>query len=278
MRNKIQHIKEFINKYKTLFIVLSVLKLLLKIGIVLYFICKANDVAAQSTNKILRQGNKEYNNQKYNNATESYSKALQKEPKDVRAHFNQGDALFQLNELDKAKEAYTTAAKLSKNTDIQAKCFYNIGNAFYKQEKWEESAKAYKVSLKLNPKDADAKYNLMMALSKIKKNGGGGKDNKKDKDNKDNKKDNKDQKKDDKQDQNKQNQQDKQQGQDKKDQQGQDKKDEQQQGQQKEQQGEMTKEQAEKLLEAMQAEEGKVQQKLAKEKGKPIKGKVQKDW
>lgn len=171
MRNKIQHIKEFIKKHKTLFIVLSVLKLLLKIGIVLYFICKANDVAAQSTNKILRQGNKEYNNQKYNNATESYSKALQKEPKDVRAHFNQGDALFQLNELDKAKEAYTTAAKLSKNTDIQAKCFYNIGNAFYKQEKWEESAKAYKVSLKLNPKDADAKYNLMMALSKIKKNG-----------------------------------------------------------------------------------------------------------
>ncbi|MBK6273239.1 MAG: tetratricopeptide repeat protein [Saprospirales bacterium] len=169
MQNKLQHIKEFIKKHKTLFIVLTVLKLLLKIGIVLYFVCKVNDVAAQSTNKILRQGNKEYKNQKYNNATESYSKALQKEPKDVRAHFNQGDALFQLNELDKAKESYTNAAKLSTNTDIQAKCFYNIGNAYYKQEKWEESAKAYKTSLKLNPKDADAKYNLMMALSKIKK-------------------------------------------------------------------------------------------------------------
>jgi Ca-activated chloride channel family protein len=169
MQNKLQHIKEFIKKHKTLFIVLTVLKLLLKIGIVLYFVCKVNDVAAQSTNKILRQGNKEYKNQKYNNATESYSKALQKEPKDVRAHFNQGDALFQLNELEKAKESYTNAAKLSTNTDIQAKCFYNIGNAFYKQEKYEESAKAYKTSLKLNPKDADAKYNLMMALSKIKK-------------------------------------------------------------------------------------------------------------
>lgn len=167
MKNKLQHIKEFIKKHKTLFIVLSVLKLLLKIGIVLYFVCKANDAAAQSTNKILRQGNKEYNNQKYNNATESYSKALQKEPKDVRANFNQGDALYQLNELDKAKDAYTTAAKLTNNTDVQAKCFYNIGNVLYKQQKYEESAKAYKVSLKLNPKDADAKYNLMMALAKI---------------------------------------------------------------------------------------------------------------
>ena len=270
MQNKLQHIKEFIKKHKTLFIVLTVLKLLLKIGIVLYFVCKVNDVAAQSTNKILRQGNKEYKNQKYNNATESYSKALQKEPKDVRAHFNQGDALFQLNELDKAKESYTNAAKLSTNTNIQAKCFYNIGNAYYKQEKWEESAKAYKTSLKLNPKDADAKYNLMMALSKIKKDASENKDKKKDK--KDDKKDDKqDQKKDDKQDQNKQNKPDEKQGQDKKDEQGQ--------GQQpKEQPGQMTKEQAEKLLEAMQAEEGKVQQKLAKEKGKPVKGKVQKDW
>ena len=212
MQNKLQHIKEFIKKHKTLFIVLTVLKLLLKIGIVLYFVCKVNDVAAQSTNKILRQGNKEYKNQKYNNATESYSKALQKEPKDVRAHFNQGDALFQLNELDKAKESYTNAAKLSTNTDIQAKCFYNIGNAFYKQEKYEESAKAYKTSLKLNPKDADAKYNLMMALSKIKKDASENKDKKKDK--KDDKKDDKqDQKKDDKQDQNKQNKPDEKQGQ-----------------------------------------------------------------
>ena len=266
MQNKLQHIKEFIKKHKTLFIVLTVLKLLLKIGIVLYFVCKVNDVAAQSTNKILRQGNKEYKNQKYNNATESYSKALQKEPKDVRAHFNQGDALFQLNELDKAKESYTNAAKLSTNTDIQARCFYNIGNAFYKQEKWEESAKAYKTSLKLNPKDADAKYNLMMALSKIKKDASQNKDK-----NKDKKDDKQDQKKDDKQDQNKQNQP--------QDKQGQDKKKDQGQGQQpKDQPGQMTKEQAEKLLEAMQAEEGKVQQKLAKEKGKPVKGKVQKDW
>ncbi len=267
MQNNIQKIKAFIAKHKTVLVVISIIKIILKIAFVCYFVCKAQETKAQTANKILRQGNKEYKKQQYNNATESYSKAIQKEPKDVRAHFNQGDALFQLNELDKAKESYTTAAKLSKNTDIQAKCFYNIGNAFYKQEKWEESAKAYKSSLKLNPKDADAKYNLMMALSKIKKEGGGGKNNKKDQ-----KDDKKDDKKEDQQNQNKQDkkeQQQNQQGQDKKDNQG---------NQPKEQPGQLSKEQAEKLLEAMQAEEGKVQQKLAKEKVAPKKTKVQKDW
>jgi len=267
--NKIfQHIKSFIRKHKTIFIVLSIIKLLLKVGLLIFFVAKANGASAQTTNKLLREGNKLYNKEKYNNATESYSKALQKAPKDVRAGFNQGDALYKLNELDKAKELFNTVAKTSTNTDIQARAHYNVGNAWYKQEKWEESAKAYKQSLKLNPKDEDAKYNLMMALAKIKKNGGGGKDNQKDKD----KQDKKDQDKDKKQDKNQQqngnnNPQQNQQGQDK-----------QQQQQKAEQQGQISNEEAQKLLDAIGAEEGKVQQKLSKDKNKPQKTKVQKDW
>ncbi len=169
MKDKIQHIKAFIKKHKTLFVILTVIKFAIKVGMVLYFLLKANDTKAQSTNSLLRKGNKEYSKEKYNNATESYSKALQLAPKDVRANFNQGDALFKLNQLDKAKEHFTIVANTSTNTDIKAKAHYNIGNILYKQEKWEESARAYKESLKLNPKDEQAKYNLMMALAKIKK-------------------------------------------------------------------------------------------------------------
>jgi Ca-activated chloride channel family protein len=264
MTKLIQHIKAFIKKHKTLIIVLTVIKLLLKIGLVIFFIAKANNAKAQSANTLLREGNKLYAKEKYNNATESYSKALQKAPKDIRAIFNQGDALYRLNELDKAKELFNAVAKTSTNTDIQARAHYNIGNAWYKQEKWEESAKAYKQSLKLNPKDEDAKYNLMMALAKIKKNGGGG--------GKDNKEDNQD-KKDQKQQQDKNQPQNGNQQQ-KQEQQGQDK----QQQQQAQQQRQISNEEAQKLLEAIGAEEGKVQQKLSKDKNKPQKSKTQKDW
>lgn len=272
MKNKIQQIKAFIKKHKTLFVILAIIKLLMKVGLVLYIILKANDAKAQTTNSLLRKGNKEYSKEKYNNATESYSKALQLAPKDVRANFNQGDALFKLNQLDKAKEHFTIAANTSTNTDIKAKAHYNIGNILYKQEKWEESARAYKESLKLNPKDEQAKYNLMMALSKIKKEGKGGKDNKKD--DKQDKKQDKDKQQQDKNQQQNQNgnQQQQQNGQ----QQQQNQQQQQKQGQQ--QQGQMTNEEAQKLLDAMAAEEGKVQQKLSKEKGKPSNKKVQKDW
>ena len=265
MKNKIEHIKAFIRKHKTLFVVLAVIKLLVKIGFVLFLVSKANSAKAQSANKLLREGNKLYYKEKYNNATESYANALQKAPKDVRAYFNQGDALYKLNELDKAKDLFTAVTKASANKDIQARAHYNVGNIHYKQEKWEESARAYKESLKLNPKDEDAKYNLMMALSKIKNNKGGGKDNK---DNKENK----DEKKDDKQDKNQQQQKNQQQNQ-----QGQQNQNANQQEQQK-QQGQLSKEQAEKLLEAIGAEEGKVQQKVKKEKGEPVGKKNQKDW
>ena len=269
MTNKIAQIKLFIQKHKTLFIMLAVLKLLLKVGIVLFFVAKANGAVAQNANKLLREGNKLYKKEKYNNATESYAKALQLAHTDVRAYFNQGDALYRLNELDKSKEQFTAVTKASKNTDITARAHYNIGNIHYKQEKWEESAKAYKESLKLNPKDEDAKYNLMMALAKIKKEKNNNKDNKNNKDdkNKEDKNDNKDK---DKQQNQQQNKNDKQQ-------QSQDKQQDQNK-QQQQQQGQISKEQAEKLLDAIGAEEGKVQQKLGKEKGKPQKGKIQKDW
>lgn len=270
IKDKIQQVKAFIKKHKTLFVILAVVKFLLKVGMVIYFITKANDAKAQSTNSLLRTGNTSYNKEKYNNATESYSKALQQAPKDVRANFNQGDALFKLNQLDKAKEHYQITANASTNTDIKAKAHYNIGNVLYKQEKWEESAKSYKESLKLNPKDEQAKYNLMMALAKIKKEGKGGKDNKKDKDKqdkKDDKKDKQDKKDGDNQPKNQQGNQPQQNEQGQQDQQ-----------KQQQQQGQMTNEEAQKLLDAIGAEEGKVQQKLTKEKGKPSNKKVQKDW
>lgn len=226
---------------------------------------------AQSTNKLLRQGNKEYKEQKYNNATESYTKALQQAPKEVRGYFNLGDTYFMMNQLDKAKEMYQQSATLSTNAEIKAKAFYNIGNANYKQEKWQESVNAYKQSLKYNPKDKDAKYNLMMAMAKIKKdkNGGGGKNNQDKKDNNQDK-DNKNQDKNQQQ-QNQNNQQQNKQQQN----QG---NNEEQKKQQQQNANQMGDKQAEQMLEAISADEAKTQEKVNKQKVKPVKGKVLKDW
>ena len=240
--------------------------------ITFFFLLTANTTLfAQSTNKLLRQGNKEYKEQKYNNATESYTKALQQAPKEVRGYFNLGDTYFMMNQLDKAKEMYQQSATLSTNAEIKAKAFYNIGNAHYKQEKWQESVNAYKQSLKYNPKDKDAKYNLMMAMAKIKKdkNGGGGKNNQDKKDNNQDK-DNKNQDKNQQQ-QNQNNQQQNKQQQN----QG---NNEEQKNQQQQNASQMGDKQAEQMLDAIAADEAKTQEKVNKQKAKPVKGKIQKDW
>jgi Ca-activated chloride channel family protein len=251
MKKSIQHIKQYLKTHKKLLIVLVIIKLLVKIGIAGYLILFTTECKAQSTNKMIRSGNSLYHKQKYNNATEQYTKALQKEPQNGTAFFNHSDALYQLKEYQKAEEQFMNITKSTVKPEIKAKAYHNLGNCYYKQEKYEESVKAYKESLKLTPSDKDTKYNLMMAMAKLKNNQGGGGGN--------------DQQQPDKKDQ-----------QQNKNQQQQDQ--QQQKQQQQQEQNKMSPEEAQRLLEALGNEENKVQQKLEKKKGEPQNGKIQKDW
>jgi len=50
---------------------------------------------------------------------------------------------------------------------LRAAARYNQGNAFFRQNKWKEAVEAYKDSLRANPRDEDAKYNLGVALNTL---------------------------------------------------------------------------------------------------------------
>ena len=84
--------------------------------------------------------------------------------------------------------------------------FYNLGNAFFKKEKFKEAVEAYKRALTLDPHDARAKWNEEIALQKQKEEEKKKKDEQdknKDKDKTRDKKDQNKDKKDDKKDQKK---------------------------------------------------------------------------
>ncbi len=162
-----------------------------------------------------------------------YDKAVKKLPTEAGTHFDRGAALYALSRFDEAGEEFLRATE-AKDPALKASAFYNLGNAFFKKEKFKEAVSAYTRSLGLKPDDKQAKWNLEIALRKQKdkddkdkkdqdqkdKN----KDQKKD-DKKDDKDKNKDQKKDDKKDDQKKDQdkQDKQDQKDKQDQQKQEK-------------------------------------------------------
>jgi Ca-activated chloride channel family protein len=228
--------------------------------------------AQNQADALIRQGNKLYEQQKFDAATTNYQKAIIKDPNYTPGLFNLGNSLYQQQKFDASRQVMTATANATKDQTAKAGVNYNIGNTYMAEKKWEDAVNSYKQTLRNNPNDLDAKYNLSYAEQMMKKQqgGGGGKDNKKD-DKKDQKKDKKDQQnKNDKgkdKDKDKQNQD--QQDQNKGDK---DKQDEHPQGQP----SKLSQQQADQVLNALQNEEKKLHDKLNKEKGIP--SRMAKDW
>ena len=214
-----------------------------------------------------RNGNKEFQNEKFPDAEASYKKALDIKNNMEEATFNLGDAIYEQKRYEDAGKQFQLSAQTNSDEKIKAEAYHNLGNSFMQQKKYEDAIKAYKNALKVNPNDADTKYNLAYANDMMQKNkGGGGQDNKDQKDKKD-QKDNKQQNKDNKDQQQKQDQQQQQQK-------DQEQKDKQQQGQK----PKLSKEEADKLLKALQNEEQKTNQKMQQKQMKGVRVKVKKDW
>lgn len=123
---------------------------------------------AQAERKYIREGNELYQNGKYAEAAAKYAEALKIKKDYLAAYLNQGNALYQQDSLDLAAQQFELAANLSTDKDLKAKAYHNLGNTYLKSGKYEESIEAYKNALRNNPNDADTRYNLAYAQSKLK--------------------------------------------------------------------------------------------------------------
>ncbi len=221
---------------------------------------------AQTVRSTIRDGNRAYEKGKYSDAEVEYKKALEKDAKSHPGLFNLGDALYKQQRYDEAMREYNNAALATKNRDGKADSYYNIGNSFFRANKLQESIEAYKQALRTNPDDEDARYNLQMALDRLKQQ----QQNKKQQKNQQNQQQqNQQQNQDQKQNQN-QNQQQQQQQQ----QQNQSTKQDQTRAQQMKNQ--MPKEEADRILEALRNSEKDIQKQLRKRPAARVR--VEKDW
>lgn len=242
---------------------------------------------SQNEKKLIREGNDMFGEENYSEAEIEYRKSLTEKPGYYKGTFNLGDAMYKQENYEESGKLFDEVAELTDDNNIKASSYYNLGNSFLSENKFKESIEAYKKSLRLNPTDADAKYNLEYARKKLneqQQQQDQNQDQDKDKDNKDqDKEDQGDQNKDkDKNDQDKQDQ-DKQ-DQDKKDDKNDDqsenkdsdqKKDEQQQPQPQK----ISKQDAQRMLDALKNDEKKTLQKLQREKAKTAKSsKTEIDW
>ena len=90
--------------------------------------------------------------------------------------FDQIDAHYRLNRFDTIPRMADSLRKMcgDQNPEFLANVFYNEGNSYMQQKQYGQAIQAYKEALKRNPKDMDAKYNLVYAKKMAETHGEGG--------------------------------------------------------------------------------------------------------
>ena len=262
---------------------------------------------------LVRKGNRLFAKERYEHSSNAYREALQHDSTSFEARYDLANALIRMAMADTT--AYTnpegSAAKMSsgnlqqaeallqaaaadslQTAQNRAEAYYNLGNAQFIQQKLQDALQSYRRSLVLNPNDMEAKYNYALTKKLLEQNQQNdqnqqNQDNQNNQNNQDNQNQNQPQNQpqggDDNQNKNDQNNDNQNQNQDlnKDNQQGggdqnEDKKEQPQQPKQPPKSG-MSEEQQQQLLNAIQAQEDKTQDKLdEKAKGVIIKGK--KNW
>lgn len=217
----------------------------------------------------LPKGNDSFAEKKYADAEAEYRISESKNPKKSTSSYNLGNAVYRQNQQDEAKYHYAKALENAKTRPEKHKVYHNIGNILMKEKQYQGAVEAYKNALRNNPADEQTRYNYALAKKMLKdnppppkKNDDKSKDKKKQQEDQKKNKDNKDDK-------------DKDKNKDKKD--GQNDKDKNQ-GKPQPQPGGVSKQRLQNLLDAVNNEEKKVQDKVNKQKVQANPKKAEKDW
>src|SRR3989338_28995 len=119
-----------------------------------------------TTSGLNRDGNKIYQEKRYESALKNYREAQVRNPDQAETQYNLGTALYQTDQFQEADEHFKKSIELMKDKDDKAKAWYNYGNSQYRLGQFEKAIDAYKHALDLNPADQDAKYNIELLQKK----------------------------------------------------------------------------------------------------------------
>ena len=282
-------------------------------GLVTYSLLLCSLVAfSQEKDKVkkdeyLSKGNKEFSKKEYRDAEADYRISQSKNPANSKSMYNLGNAIYRQGKPSEAMYAYFDAIEKAETKKDKYRAYHNLGNMLMEQKDYQTAVEAYRNALRNDPYDEETRYNFALAKEMLKNNPPQNQNQNEDKndENKDQNKDQNDQSQnqdknqsgDNKDDKNKKpedkgNEPKKDKGDDQKDKGGKEDKDKQddkgenkpgdgQQGDQdqKPQQASPSKQRMENLLDAMNNEEKKVQDKINAEKVKGVpRNREEKDW
>ena len=249
---------------------------------------KEQRLALKKANNYVYEANSLINEDDFVSGEMVYRQAISEQPNTVAGIYNLGNAYYKKGNFEEALYRHEQAAKATTSKSEKHKAYHNIGNILMQNKKCKEAVEAFKNALRNDPTDNETRYNLGLAKvcaeeQKDQEDDKNKDENKDDQDKKENE-DKKDKEGDDKEDKKDKGDQEKKEGDDENDDEGKPKDEKEDKGKgaddkKKEQQkpkpkpGQMSPQQIKNLLEAMNNQEQKVQEKMnaVKEKGAKIK-------
>ncbi len=110
--------------------------------------------------RLVRKGNRAYEREDYGRSIERYTRAAELAPESFEAQYNLANALFRTQAYDKAAEIFGALAADSLRTlQDRADAFYGLGDAQLAQQQLKEALESFKNTLRINPDDEEARFN-----------------------------------------------------------------------------------------------------------------------
>ena len=242
-------------------------------AIVAFLLIVGGEVSAQQMKErgLVRKGNRQFKREQFEKSVDSYQRALQHDSTSFEAKYDLASALYRTERYEKAEKTLQSIVNDTTRTELErGEVAYNLGNTQFAQQKYKEALSSYRHAMRCNPNDEDAKFNYAFTkrLIQQQEQQQQNQDQNQDQQNQDKNQQEQNQNQDKNQDQNREQQNQQEQQQQPQDQNG----NEEQQGQGQQPEGAMSPEQAEAMLQAIQAEEDKTQDKLKEKAGVLIRG------
>ena len=104
---------------------------------------------AQSKKNHLRNGNDMYEDSLFNDAEMKYRKSLEKDQNYFSASYNLADAIYKQERYEESANLFDALTDDAKDKNEKAKIYLNLGNSLFKQQKLEEDCSGI-IHMKMN--------------------------------------------------------------------------------------------------------------------------------
>lgn len=125
---------------------------------------------AQDKDKSLPKGNSSFMKKNYVEAEADYRVAGSKSPTRASASYNLGNSVYRQGAPGEAKYAYMKAIENARTKQQKHMAYHNLGNSFMNEKNYQAAVEAYKNALRNNPADEETRYNFALAKKMLKDN------------------------------------------------------------------------------------------------------------